>query len=137
MRSLAVIVSRGSFNNLVQVATLLMAAVASGLAVRVFFRDEAVLKVTKRGAGEVDLSDAYRADAAGVRARLEAQGLLDLPALFRAIKEAGDARLYVCSSSLAICGGRAEDLIGEIDEVRGLTAFLLEDVAAADRLLTF
>lgn len=137
MRSLAVIVSRGAYNNLVQVATLLMAAVGSGLAVRVFFRDEAVLRVTRKHAGEIALSDAYRDDAAGVRARLAAQGLDDLPGLLRTIKETGDARLYVCSSSLAIAGARAEDLIDEIDAVRGLTAFLLEDVAAADRLLTF
>ena len=72
-----------------------------------------------------------------MRRRLQAQGLLDLPALWRTIKETGDARLYVCSSSLAICGARPGDFIGEIDEVRGLTAFLLEDVAAADHLLSF
>jgi predicted peroxiredoxin len=72
-----------------------------------------------------------------VRARLERQGLLDLPALFRDMKTAGDLRLYVCSSSLAISGARPEDLIPEIDEVRGLAAFLLEDVATADRVLTF
>ncbi|MBI3456222.1 MAG: DsrE family protein [Candidatus Rokubacteria bacterium] len=137
VRSLAVIVSGGSFNNLVQAATLLMVAAGSGIAARVFFRDEAVLKVTKAGATEVNLSDAYRGDEGRVRARLEAQGLLDLPALFREIKEVGDVRLYVCSSSLAICGARPDDLIPEIDEVRGLTAFLLEDVAAADRVLTF
>lgn len=137
MRSLAVIVSGGSFNNLVQVATLAMAAVGSGISLRVFFRDEAVLKVTKAGAAEFNLSEAYRADAAGVRTRLEAQGLLDLPALFRETKEVGDVRLYVCSSSLAISGAEPGDLIPEIDEVRGLTAFLLEDVVAADRLMTF
>ncbi len=137
MNSLAVIASRGSFNSLVQVTTLLMAAVGSGIAVRVFFRDEAVLKVTRAGAAEVNLSEAYRGDEAGVRARLERQGLLDLPALFRDMKTAGDLRLYVCSSSLAISGARPEDLIPEIDEVRGLAAFLLEDVAGADRVLTF
>ena len=137
MKSLAVIASGGAFNNLVQVATLLMAAVGSGVAVRVFFRDEAVVKVTKRGAATVNLSEAYRGDEDGVRARLQAKGLLDLPALFREMKELGDIRLYVCSSSLRICGARAEDLLPEIDEVRGLTAFLLEDVAQADRVLTF
>ncbi len=137
MKSLAVIASGGTFNNLVQVATLLMAAAGSGIAVRVFFRDEAVLKVTKSGAAEVNLSEAFRGDAAGVRARLEGQGLLDLAALFREVKEIGDVRLYVCSSSLQICGARPEDLLPEMDGVRGLTAFLLEDVAAADRVLTF
>ncbi len=137
MKSLAVIASGGAFNDLVQVATLLMAAAASGIAVRVFFRDEAVLKVTQKGVAEVNLAEAYRDDEARVRARLEAQGLLDLRALLREVKELGDVRLYVCSSSLQICGARPEDLIPEIDAVRGLTAFLLEDVAGADRVLTF
>ena len=137
LKTLAVIVSRGDFNSLVQVATLLMAAVASGVAVRVFFRDEAIYKITRSGAAVTNLSEAYRGQEAAVRERLAAQGLADLPELFRQIKETGDARLYACSSSLAICGVERAELLPEIDEVRGLTAFLLEDVASADRVLTF
>ncbi|HET7876577.1 MAG TPA: DsrE family protein [Methylomirabilota bacterium] len=136
MKTLAVIASRGSFNSLVQVATLLMAAVSSGLAVRVFFRDEAVLKLTKKGVAELNLSDAYRGLEAKVRARLEKQGLADLEALLHDVREAGDVRLYACSSSMAICGVTAPDLLDGI-EVRGVTTFLLEDLAAADRILTF
>ncbi|MGH2650953.1 MAG: hypothetical protein ACRDHK_07055, partial [Actinomycetota bacterium] len=74
MKTLAVIASRGSFNQLIQVVTVLMAAVGSGLTVRVFFRDEAVLKLTRRRAEEMDLSDAYRGQEAAVRERLSAQG---------------------------------------------------------------
>jgi peroxiredoxin family protein len=136
VNTLAVIASRGSFNSLVQVVTLLMAAVGSGLAVRVFFRDEAVLKVTKTGAQEINLSDVYRGEEEAVRERLAAQDLTDLPRLLREIKELGDVRLYACSSSMAICAVKAEDLLDGI-EVRGLTAFLLEDVATADKVLTF
>ncbi len=136
MKTLAVIASRGSFNSLVQVVTLLMAAVGSEIAVRVFFRDEAILKLTEARIGEMNLSEAYAGQEAGVRERLAAQGLTDLARLFRYVRECGDVRLYACSSSLAICGLRAEDLLEGI-EVRGLTTFLLEDVAAADRVLTF
>jgi peroxiredoxin family protein len=136
VKTLAVIASRGSFNNLVQVVTLLMAAVGSGTAVRVFFRDEAVLKITKKGAQEINLSDLYRGQEAAVRERLSTQGLTDLRRLLREVKELGDVRFYACSSSMAICGVNAEDLLDGI-EVRGLTAFLLEDVAAADKVLTF
>lgn len=136
MKSLAVIVSRGERNSLVQVATLLMAAVGSGLAVRVFFRDEAIYRIT-RGAAAAPLSAAYRDHEADVLDRLRKQGLADLPDLLRQIKSSGDARLYACSSSMAICGVEPAELLPEIDAVRGLTAFLLEDVAAADRVLTF
>lgn len=137
MKALAVIVSRGEWNSLVQVATLLLAAVGSGVAVRVFFRDEAIYAVTRSGAKEMRFSEGYRGREAAVRARLASQGLDDLPGLFRQIKEVGDARLYACSSSLAICGVEPDQLLPEIDAIRGLTAFLLEDVAASDRVLTF
>jgi peroxiredoxin family protein len=137
VKSLAVIVSRGDFNSLVQVATLLMSAVASGVVVRVFFRDEAIYKVTRTGAKELDLSEAYRGREAAVVERLAALGLADLPALLREIKKTGDARLYACSLSMAICGVEPGELLAEIDAVRGLTAFLLEDVASAEPVLTF
>ncbi len=136
MNTLAVIASRGHFNSLVQIATLLMAAVSSGVAVRVFFRDEAVLKVTKTGAYAINLSEVYREQEAEVRERLSTLGLTDLPGLFRQVAELGDVRLYACSSSMAIWGVRAEDLLDGI-EVRGLTTFLLEEVATADKVLTF
>lgn len=136
MTTLAIIASRGSFNALVQVATLLMAAVGSEMAVRVFFRDEAVWKLTRSRAGEVNLSEIYRGQEGPVRERLEAQHLDDLPRLFADARSAGDVRLYCCSSSMAISGARAEDLLDGF-EVRGLTAFLLEDMASADHVLTF
>ena len=137
MKRLAIIVARGEYNAVVQAATLLMAAVASGIAVRVFFRDEAIYTITRTRAGLLNLSAAYRGQEAAVRQRLAAQGLDDLPALLRQIKETGDARFYACSSSMAICGVDAAELLPEIDGVRGLTAFLLEDIAEADRVLTF
>ena len=137
MKRLAIIVARGEFNAVVQALTLLMAAVASGIAVRAFFRDEAIYTITRAGAGVVNLSAAYRGQETAGRQRLAAQGLDDLPALLRQIKETGDARFYACSSSLAIGGVEAADLLPEIDGVRGLTAFLLEDIAEADRVLTF
>lgn len=136
VNTLAIIASRGSFNSLVQVVTLLMAAVGSGLGVRVFFRDEAVLKVTKSGAQEINLSEVYRGQEGAVLERLSAQGLTDLAGLLRQLTEVGDVKLYACSSSTLICGVRAEDLLDGI-EVRGVTAFLLEEVATADRILTF
>lgn len=136
MKTLAIIASRGSFNSLVQVVTLLMAAAASGVAVSVFFRDEAVLKISKAGARDLTLSDAYRGHEHAVLDRLSAQDLTDLPRLLQEVKELGDVKLYACSSSMAICGVEAGDLLDGI-EVRGLTAFLLEDVATADRVLTF
>ena len=137
MKSLAVIVSGGSTNNLIQVLTLLMAAVHSDVKARVFFRDESVFRLTPAKINAPEFSDGYARDPAGVQQRLKKLDLVDLHKLCRDIKASGDVKYYVCSSSLAICGLKQEELIEEIDEVRGLPAFLLEDVATADKVLTF
>src|SRR3989338_7438777 len=136
MKSLAVMVSGGSTNNLIQVLTVLMAAVHADVAVRVLFRDESVMRLTPAAINRLELSEAYRQDA-GVAQRLAKHDLTDLHKLCRDIKASGDVRYYVCSSSLAIWGLAKEQLIPEIDDVRGLPAFLLEDVASADKVLTF
>jgi peroxiredoxin family protein len=137
MKSLAVIVSGGSTNNVIQVLTLLMAAVHSEVKVRVLFRDESVLRMTRARINTLEFSPAYAAEAAAVAQRLRKHELADLQKLARDIKASGDVRYYACSSSMAIAGVKPEELIPEIDEVRGLPAFLLEDVATADKVLTF
>ena len=137
MTSLAVIVSGGSTNNLVQVLTLLIASVHGDLKVRVLFRDEAVYRLTPAKINAIELSAAYAHDVEGVTERLRKHELIDLHQLCRDIKASGDVKLYACSSSLALSGLRREDLIPEIDDVRGLPSFLSEDVASADKVLTF
>ena len=137
MKSLAVMVLGGSTNNLVQVLTLLMAAVHSDLKVRVFFRDASLFRVTREGIRHVQLSEEYRGKEAEFSKQLKKHDLENLQQLLGQIKQSGDVKLYACSSSLALNGLTREDLIPEIDEVRGLTSFLLEDVAMMDRVLTF
>ena len=120
-----------------QVLTLLMAAVHSDLKARVFFRDESLFRLTREGIKRLEFSESYRAIEPELRQRLKKHDLEDLQKLFVQIKQSGDVKLYVCSSSLAVSGLSREALIPEIDEVRGLTSFLLEDVASADHVLTF
>ena len=136
MKSLAIIVSDGSTNNLIQVLTLLMAAVHADIKTRVLFRDASVFRLTPALINRRELSSAYGADPR-LEQRLKQLDLVDLHKLCQDIKASGDVKYYVCSSSLAICGLKKEDLIPEVDEVRGLPAFLLEDVATADKVLTF
>lgn len=114
-----------------------MAAVHEEMAVRVLFRDESLFRLTPSRINALELSAAYAQDAKGVEQRLRRHDLADLHKLCRDIKASGDVKYYACSSSLAICGLKSEDLIPEIDAVRGLPAFLSEDVAHADTLLSF
>ncbi len=136
MKSLAVIVSGGGTNNLIQVLTLLMAAVHSDIRVRVLFRDEAVARLTPATVNAIELPASY-GELATARERLRKLDLLDLARLCRDLKASGDVKYYVCSSSLALVGLKRDELIPEIDDVRGLPSFLLDDVATADKVLTF
>jgi peroxiredoxin family protein len=136
MKSLAVIVSGGSTNNFIQVLTLLMAAVHSDLKVRVLFRDESVARLRPDRINALEWS-AGTGDAVAVEQRLAKHDLRDLHKLCRDIKASGDVKYYACSSSMALAGLKQADLIPEIDEVRGLPAFLLDDVGPADKVLTF
>ena len=137
MKSLAVIVSRGHHNNFVQVCTLLMAAAVSEIKVRVFVRDEAVLKLTKQRVSDINLSDAFRGMESAVKERLVQHKLADLRALLADVKSQGDIKIIACTSSMAICGVTRETLIPEVDDVRGFTSFLLEEMSTADQVLTF
>lgn len=137
MKSLAVIVSGGSANNFIQVMTILMAAVHSDIKVRVLFRDESVYRLTPDTINKMDLSPIHAANADTVTAQMKKLDLTDMHKLCQDIKASGDVKYYACSSSMALCGMDKEGLIAEIDEVRGLPAFLLEDVAQAEKVLTF
>ena len=137
MKSLAVIVSGGSTNQLLQVLTLLMAAVHSDMKVRVLFRDESVFRLKPGRINKLEFSESYQEDRPGLERRLKEHDLTDLHKLCRDIKASGDVRYYACSSSLAISGLKREELIPEIDEVRSLAAFLSEDISTADKVLTF
>ena len=136
MKSIAVIVSGGKANQFIQALTLLMAAVHSDMKVRVLFRDESVFRLKPGRINTLDFSESYNGDQPGLERRLKQHELTDLYKLCRDIKASGDVRYYVCSSSLAIAGLKHEDLIPEIDAVRGMPAFLLEEVATADKVLT-
>ena len=137
MKSLAVLVSGGSTNDLIQVLTLLMAAVHEDMTARVLFRGESVFRLTPAAINRQEFSDAYRRDADNVARRIAKLDLADLHKLCRDIKASGDVRYYVCSSSLELSGLKRSELIPEIDDIRGLPAFLSEDMAQADTVLTF
>lgn len=137
MQKIAVIVTRGELNHLIQVVTLLMAATVVNAAVRVLFRDEAVLSVTKTGAKRLRLSPTLARRARRVRHQLQQHGMRDLSTMLQTVKGHGDVRLHACNSSLSLYGIKRSELLPEIDGVRGLTAFVVEDIATADRVLTF
>src|SRR5919202_3388825 len=133
---LAIIVTRGTFNNLVQVATLVRTVAGDGTPVRVLFRDAALLAVRRDRIGAVEFSPEFEGREAVTLELLRAADFEDLQSFLRDAKEHGDdVRLYSCTSSMYYCNTQLEDMIPEIDGPRSIATFLAEDVAGAATVL--
>jgi peroxiredoxin family protein len=137
-RRLALIVAGGSFNNLVQVATLIRTAAGDGTAVRVLFRDAALLSLRRDRIADVRFSPEFAGREEATVALLQAADFEDLGQFLQDAKDHGDdVKLYACTSSLYYCDTQPDELIPAIDGPRPLSAFLAEDVAGADTVLSF
>jgi peroxiredoxin family protein len=137
MKTLAMIVTRGTYNNLLQACQIARTAVESGTRVSVFFRDEAVARLALDTVHELTFTEAYRGREVKVRTLLKERKLHDLPLLLRELKEKRDAKLSVCRDSMEFFDLPVEKLIPELDEVQRAEAFWKEEVAKADQVLTF
>ncbi|MEP6887502.1 MAG: DsrE family protein [Nitrospirales bacterium] len=137
MKQLAMIVTRGTYNNILQACQLACIAVESGIRVSILFRDEAVARLTVDKVHELTFTEAYRGREVKVRNLWKDRKLHDLPLLLREIKEKGDAKFSVCRDSIEYFDIPVEKLIPELDEVQRVEAFWKEAVAHADEVLTF
>ncbi len=137
VKKLAVIVTRGTYNNLLQACEIARIAVEAGTQVSLLFRDEAVARLTNAKVREMVLSDVFKGRESQVRDMYRERKLDDLPAILRDIKEKGDAKFSVCRDSIEYFDIRVEDLIPEFDEVQRAEVFWKEEVIPADQVVTF
>lgn len=137
MKKLAVIVTGGSYNNLLQACEWIRIAAASGAQVSVLFRDEAASKLTHERLKQATFSDAYKGRESKVRDMLRERKRLDVPAVLREVKEAGDVKLSICRETIEYFEITVDQLLPELDEVQKAEAFWKEAVMPADQVLTF
>lgn len=137
MKKVAVIVTGGSQNNLLQACDWVRLAAASGAQVSVFFRDEAASKLTYEKVKTLAFSEAYKGRESKVREMLRERKRLDLPAVLREVKEAGDVKLSICRDTMEYFEIGVEQILPELDEVQKAEAFWKEEASQADRVLTF
>jgi peroxiredoxin family protein len=137
VKKLAVLVTSGAYNRLLQALEFAGVATQHGVQVSVLFRDEAVSRMTKDRVRDIPFSDAYRGRETRVKNLLKEQQRHDLTALMREMKERGDVKFSVCRDSLAYFDITVDQIISEIDEVQGLDAFWKEDVGTADQVVAF
>ncbi|MEX5212869.1 MAG: DsrE family protein [Nitrospiraceae bacterium] len=137
MKKLAVLVTTGAYNRLLQALEFVGAATQHGVQVSVLFRDEAASRMTKDKVRDIPFSDAYRGRETRVKNLLKEQQRHDLAALIRGMKEQGDVKFSICRDSLSYFDITVDQVIAEIDEVQGLDAFWKEDISAADQVVAF
>ncbi len=137
MNKIAVIITRGRFNNLLQACEWMALAAARGMEVSGYFRDEAAGRMSKAKIKEMTMSSDYRGREAAVRDLLRQEGKSDLSTLLQNAKESGNVKLSACQDSLRYFNLRPEDLIPELDEVQTTAEFWNEAVLDADQVMTF
>ena len=137
MKKIAVIITRGGFNNLLQACEWITLAGNTGIEVSGYFRDEAASRMSKSKIKEMTLSSDYRGRESAVRDLLRQKDKADLSKLLQKAKESGNVKLSVCKDSLQYFDFRPEDLIPELDEVQTTEAFWKEAVLSADQVFTF
>src|SRR5947208_7678544 len=97
LRRIAITVTRGTSNNLFQVATLVRAATALDATVEVLFRDAALLKLERSRLNEPEWSPAYAAVGSSLVERLRAADFTEMETFLRDAKQHGDDVHYWAS----------------------------------------
>jgi hypothetical protein len=131
------VVSKGTSNNLFQVATLVRAATALEAHVEVLFRDAALLKLEQSHINEPEWSPVYAAIESSLADRLRAADFTNMETFLRDAKEHGDVVGYWASSqTLRREHLRLDQLVPLLDGERDEQDFM-EEAHAANALLTF
>ncbi len=137
MKKIAVIITRGGFNNLLQACEWMAIAAGSGMEVSGYFRDEAAGRMSQVKIKEMTMSADYRGREASVRDLLRQEHKSDLSTFLQNAKDNGNLKLSVCQDSLRYFAIKPEELIPELDEVQTAEAFWKEAVLSADQVMTF
>jgi peroxiredoxin family protein len=124
MTGLAAIVTVGEVGHIRRIAARCADAARTGASVTVFFRDETIPLICN---AEV---------AVGLTGASGLEEGRAVAAILADLKATGDVHLHACSSSLYLWGVSGSDLIPPLSGARGLIAFLAEDLAAADEVIS-
>ncbi|MSQ23591.1 MAG: hypothetical protein EXR58_03420 [Chloroflexi bacterium] len=125
---LAITVSRGSSNNLFQVATLVRAATALEMSVRVLFQGPSAAKLMRNRINLSEWSAIYQKIEPQLNERLSAAEFSDLESFLRDAKEHGeDVAFWVSEQTVLSRNLHLEDLASFVDGAISDQAF--EDLA--------
>ena len=126
-RMLAIIVTRGTSNDLFQVATLVRAATALEMGVRVLFRADAAEKLRKERVNVPEWAPIYRLVEPQLMERLKAAEFEDMATFLQEAKEHGDGvEFWVAQETI-------DDRQLDLGDLIGLTDGAITEAAFRER----
>jgi len=127
-KKLALIVHSGTMDRLYCAFILGSTATAMGMEVHVYFTFWGLAALVKGGFEKAGLPATYKHMEAQMKKKLAEMKYPSLVEMLRRMKTSGLLKIYACSPSMEMFGIKREDLIPEVDQIAGATAFL--DVAS-------
>lgn len=137
MEKVAIIIRSPASSSLMFALNFALNAATLGLKTRVFFLDWAAEKLRRDKIDELELPPEVAERREWFLQRVKGTGFPGIHKMIEEMKTLGDVKIYVCSLASDIWGLNKENMIPEVDEVRGTLAFMAEDLEDADLVLTF
>jgi len=132
---IAIIVRNPSFDNLLFAINYASVSVASGLSTNMLFVGWAAEKLVDGKLNVVDVPLGYEGRKSWFEKRLKETGYNEIYKMLKEVKETGNLKIYICSSTSKIWEIPEKELAPEVDGVIGLTQFLLEEVMKAKKCI--
>ncbi len=123
-KKLAVIVHSGTLDRLYCAFILGSTATAIGMEVHLYFTFWGLKMLTKGGLEKAGLPATYKHLEEQMKKKLEEMKYPTLHELLKRMKTSGLLKIYACSPTMEMFNVKKEELIPEVDEIAGATAFL-------------
>jgi peroxiredoxin family protein len=123
-KKMAIIVHSGTLDKLYPVFMLASSAGAIDLETHLFFTFWGLEALKKNGLENAKLPGLMRLGTGMMKGKIKDIGVPSLPQLLEMTRSMGVTKIYACSTTMEIMGVKNEELIPEVDDIVGATAFL-------------
>ena len=123
-KKMAIIVHSGTLDKLYPVFMLASSAGAIDLETHLFFTFWGLEALKKNGLENAKLPGVMRLGTGMMKGKIKEIGVPSLPQLLEMTRSMGVTKIYACSTTMEIMGVKNEELIPEVDDIVGATAFL-------------
>jgi len=123
-KKMALIVHSGTMDKLYTALTLASSAAAMDVEVHLFFTFWGVNTLKKGGMENAKLPDFMKVGTSTMKKLIKEVGIPTLSELLQMCKKSGNVKVYACSTPMELMKVKKEDLIPEVDDIVGATAFI-------------